>query len=126
MIGQVAMTNDTRQIGMLMSALDDTRLRRQKLVMIAFTNESARPPAGFRQRLDTYWCAVKHILLVEGHIEEAIANAARAKDSSGILKLGKELHGASKKRRALIATIMGAGNYGAHSGCMRCKGDLQS
>lgn len=125
MISQVATTGNRYQLIRLVKLLDVTRLQRQRLVQQAFIFEqriNRRP--GVLPALKLYWCSIKHVLLLEGHLEELIANAARQRDIGVIQKLGRELNHTMQKRRSLITCVVRSAGKKSAQGCIRCAGDL--
>jgi len=125
MISQAAAAGNRYQLINLVKILDVTRMQRQRLVQQAFIFEQRihRRP-GAMPALKMYWCSIKHVLLLEGHLEELIANAARHRDIRAIQKLGKELNHTMQKRRELIICVIRSAGTKSSQGCIRCAGDL--
>ena len=73
------------------------------------------------------WCATKHCLHAEGHIEEMIANASRAGDRSEVFALAKDLDDVRAIRQRIMKRAAGkevALQKSALSGCDRCASDM--
>lgn len=130
MISQAASRGDYKELSHLAKVLDDTRNQRQRLVQEAFLFEAGgRMTPGFLNQLNTYWCSIKHIILLEGHLEEMIANAARQKNNQAIQKIGSELHHTMNRRKQMIAQLVKAPGklaQGDGPGCIRCAADLMA
>jgi len=98
----------------LAKELDRVRAQRQKLVRSLF-------PDNAKSSLDQYWCTIKHLLTAEGHLEEIIANAARAGNRAMLKKASDGLEFVTGRRRHFISLVLGAKDN--PGGCNRCKND---
>lgn len=113
----------------LMLSLDEARTRRQALVKVVMAKEQARLNGKNQDLLQDYWCAIKHLLITEGHIEEMLANAARLQNLIEVRRLGQSLSKTKMRRIRLIQTVVTQGDpqmqdQGSSDRCDRCISDI--
>jgi len=74
---------------------------------------------------EEYWCAVKHALHLEGHLEENIANASRH-NPEVVPELAQKLDKVREIRQSLVAKVLGTEPKKEKKiNCLRCFSDLR-
>jgi len=137
--------NNTAAIPELAKELDETRWDRQMAVKEALISEKKYLDANRTCELyndstvkdiSDLWCAIKHLLITQGHIMESMANASRKGDNSKVESLGERLNRVIERRERLLAMalcriddLMTEVYHELHStpqrGCPRCADDLK-
>jgi hypothetical protein len=125
MIAIASSRRNPAELENLMIALDEARTRRQTLVKNVMQKERSRTGIQSDQDLlQDYWCAIKHLLTAEGHLEEMIANASRQQDVREIEMLGKNLAKVKARRINLVNSIIKFETEDSSAHCERCTADL--